>query len=86
VPNEKLTGSGASGGSRGYLIFKGVDMDKKYIHSVCSCGCSNLIIPLGVNIDQLVLRCLVQQKQQYIRATIKAEEKTMHGWADFNRR
>ena len=55
-------------------------MKNKYIQNVCSCGCSVLVIPRGIEMSQLVLRCLVHPKQEHIRVGIKCEEDSLHGW------
>ena len=36
-------------------------MTDKYIHNVCSCGCSELIVPHDIDLEQLILRCLIPQ-------------------------
>jgi hypothetical protein len=56
-------------------------MAEKYTQNICSCGCSTITIPNGIESSQLYLNCLVNPEQKYIKATIKWEEKrNMHGW------
>jgi hypothetical protein len=56
-------------------------MKDKYIHDVCSCGCSVLTVPRSIGIDQLILRCLVNpRKQEYLKVTIKSEDGSLYGW------
>lgn len=59
-------------------------MKPKFVHEVCSCGCTKLKVPFGIGLDQLILTTTYIGKET-IRFTVELEmQPPMHGWKPYN--
>jgi hypothetical protein len=55
-------------------------MKAKYVHDICACGCSKLIIPKSIQMDDLYLRCMVSREKS-LKVTLQYEENApLYGW------
>ena len=53
----------------------------KYVHDVCTCGCTTLRVPAGINPNQLFIKTIPLPKQQTVVVNLVFEtEQPMYGW------
>ncbi|MDD5589048.1 MAG: hypothetical protein PHP92_03265 [Candidatus Nanoarchaeia archaeon] len=59
-------------------------MSEIYVQKVCSCGCSEIKVPVHLKSENLFLSTLAHKDQKYVRVIITFEDKVDDkGWEKF---